>query len=194
MSIELMSIERGQRITLVFEGKEFDVIVIDPNGLGEQQPTVGFDFRMMEKYVGVSESTLRSWVREINGESNIELPSGKTLRVREILGSDNNQYNVIEATDWFELVVDLLVNPGKTGKGLKEKLGAFLRLFAVKGFYAEAYTVDPLSSEIVQTLNTNYEMSEVSTKELMKLAMVGGSFDFLNDEPDIYSLEDGEPV
>ena len=189
-----MSIERGQRITLAFEGREFDVIVIDPNGLGEQQPTVGFGFRMMEKYAGVPESTLRSWVREINGESNLELPSGRTLRVREILGSDNNQYNVIEATDWFELVVDLLVNPGKTGKGLKEKLGAFLRLFAVKGFYAEAYTVDPLSSEIVQTLNTNYEMSEVSTKELMKLAMVGGSFDFLNDEPDIYSLEDGEPV
>jgi hypothetical protein len=140
--INLMTdIVRGQRITLSFEGREFDVIVIDPNGLGEQQPTVGFGFRMMEKYAGVPESTLRSWVREINGESSLELPSGKTLRVREILGTDNNPYNVIEATDWFELVVDLLVNPGRTGKGLKEKFGAFLRWFAVKGFYAEAYTV-----------------------------------------------------
>jgi len=38
------------------------------------------------------------------------------------------------------------------------------------------------------------EMSEISTKEITNLAMVGGSFDFLNDEPDIYSLADGEPV
>jgi len=34
------------------------------------------------------------------------------------------------------------------------------------------------------------EMSEISTKEIINLAMVGGSFDFLNDEPDIYSLAD----
>jgi hypothetical protein len=39
-----------------------------------------------------------------------------------------------------------------------------------------------------------FEMLEVSTKEMMSLAIVGGSFDFLHDEPDIYSLEDGEPV
>lgn len=38
------------------------------------------------------------------------------------------------------------------------------------------------------------EMSEISTQEIINLAMVGGSFDFLNDEPDIYSLADGEPV
>jgi hypothetical protein len=35
---------------------------------------------------------------------------------------------------------------------------------------------------------------EISTRDLMNLAMVGGSFDFLYDEPDIYTLEDGEPV
>ena len=131
----------GQKITLSFEGREFDVIVIDPNGLGEQQPTVGFGFRMMEKYAGVPASTLSTWVFEKNDLSYLKLPSDKVLRVFDIPGLDGNNYSVIEATDWFELVVDLLVNPGKTGKGLKEKLGAFLRWFAVKGFYAEAYTV-----------------------------------------------------
>jgi hypothetical protein len=35
---------------------------------------------------------------------------------------------------------------------------------------------------------------EISTRDLMNLAMVGGSFAFLYDEPDIYTLEDGEPV
>lgn len=39
-----------------------------------------------------------------------------------------------------------------------------------------------------------FEISEISIKELMSLAMIGGSFDFLNHEPDIYSIEDGEPV
>ncbi len=38
------------------------------------------------------------------------------------------------------------------------------------------------------------EMVEVSTKDMMNLAMVGGSFDFLYDEPDIYTHQDGEPV
>lgn len=34
----------------------------------------------------------------------------------------------------------------------------------------------------------------VSTKDIMNLAQKGGSFDFLNEEPDIYTLEDGEPI
>ncbi|MGK7930786.1 MAG: hypothetical protein AB4041_05055 [Microcystaceae cyanobacterium] len=34
----------------------------------------------------------------------------------------------------------------------------------------------------------------VSTQELMKLAEKSHSFDFLKDEPDIYTLEDGEAV
>ncbi|MBW4532946.1 MAG: hypothetical protein KME09_03330 [Pleurocapsa minor HA4230-MV1] len=33
-----------------------------------------------------------------------------------------------------------------------------------------------------------------SQKEIISLAEASNVFDFLNDEPDIYSLEDGEPV
>lgn len=135
----MSGLKRGSLTKLTYEGREFEAIVIDPDGLGKGQPSVGFGFRMAERNVGVPESTLRSWVREINGEDIVELPSGKVLRVREILGSDNNVYSVIEASDWFSLAVDLLVNPGKTGKGLRTKLGDFLAWFAIKGFYAEAY-------------------------------------------------------
>ncbi len=35
---------------------------------------------------------------------------------------------------------------------------------------------------------------EASTLELMKLVEQGGAFDFWHDEPDIYTLEDGEPI
>jgi hypothetical protein len=59
--------------------------------------------------------------------------------VRDIFGSDGNLYKVVEASDWFALAIDLLVNPGRTAKGLRAKLGDFINWFAVKGFYAEAY-------------------------------------------------------
>jgi hypothetical protein len=131
--------KKGDRITLSYEGRDFEVIVIDPNGLGPGQPSVGFGYRMGERYAGVPESTLRGWVRESEGETLLKLPSGKELRVREISASDGNEYSVVEASDWFALAVDLLVNPGRTGKGLRSKLGDFIGWFAVKGFYAEAY-------------------------------------------------------
>lgn len=35
---------------------------------------------------------------------------------------------------------------------------------------------------------------EPSTGELVQLAQNGGSFNFLNDESDIYTLSDGEPI
>ena len=82
---------------MTYEGREFEAIAIDPDGLGKGQPSVGFGFRMAERNVGIPESTLRSWVREIEGEISLELPSGKVLRVREILGSDGNHYSIIEA-------------------------------------------------------------------------------------------------
>lgn len=129
----------GQRVTISYEGREFDVIVIDPNGLGTDQPSVGFGYRMMANHSGVAESTIRSWVRSSEGDHSLVLPSGKALRVREIQGTDGNLYNVIEASDWFALALDLLINPGRTGKGLRAKLGSFIEWFAVKGFYAEAF-------------------------------------------------------
>ena len=39
-----------------------------------------------------------------------------------------------------------------------------------------------------------FDESEPSTQELMQIAQTGNSFAFLQDEPDIYSLKDGEPV
>ncbi len=129
----------GSLTKVAYEGREFEVIVIDPNGLGPGQPSVGFGYRMAERNAGVPESTLRSWVRDRSGFQELELPSGKLFRVRDITGSDGNEYKVVEASDWFAIAIDLLVNPGRTGKGLRAKLGDFISWFAVKGFYAESY-------------------------------------------------------
>ena len=135
----MTEIKQGSRITIPYEGREFDAIVIEPNGLGEGQPSVGFGFNMMEKYSGIPQSTLSTWVHRESEEKSLKLPSGKLFRYIEILGADGKPYSVVEASDWFALAVDLLVNPGKTGKGLRAKLGDFIGWFAIKGFYAEAY-------------------------------------------------------
>ncbi|PHJ61415.1 hypothetical protein VF14_23440 [Nostoc linckia z18] len=39
-----------------------------------------------------------------------------------------------------------------------------------------------------------FDSSEPSADELALLAQTGGAFRFLENEPDIYSLDDGEPI
>lgn len=38
------------------------------------------------------------------------------------------------------------------------------------------------------------ELSEPSTHEFMQLSQTGRALDFLYDEPDLYTLADGEPI
>ncbi len=39
-----------------------------------------------------------------------------------------------------------------------------------------------------------WESAEISSKEITKIAILGDAFKFLEIEPDIYTLEDGQPV
>ncbi|MBF2057771.1 MAG: hypothetical protein IGQ45_11280 [Cyanobacterium sp. T60_A2020_053] len=39
-----------------------------------------------------------------------------------------------------------------------------------------------------------FDDSLISTRDIVNLAEKSHSFDFLKDEPDIYTLEDGEPI
>lgn len=136
-----MPIKRGQLIKLNFEGREFEVIVIDPNGLGKNQPSIGFGFGMMERYGGLPISTSDNWLEGLPNTSDecLKLPSGNTYRVSRILGLDNNLYVVVEVSDWVAIAVDVNKKPGKVRKPTKDKLLDFLGWFAVKGFYADAY-------------------------------------------------------
>lgn len=138
-----MPIKRGQLIKLNFEGREFEAIVIDPNGLGKNQPSVGFGFGMMERYGGLPISTSDNWLEGLPNTSNecLKLPSGNRYRVSRILGLDNNLYVVVEVSDWVAIAVDVNKKPGKVRKSTKDKLLDFLGWFAVKGFYADAYAV-----------------------------------------------------
>ena len=131
-----MGIKRGQIVTLEFEGREFEAIVIDPHGLGRNQPSVGFGFRMMERHGGLPQPTISQW---FEGDSNAEekvlkAPSGNTFKVIQI-----DDYQVVEVSDWVALAADVLKKPGKVRKPTLNNLIDFLSWFAVKGFYADAY-------------------------------------------------------
>ena len=133
-----MTIQSGDLIVVTYEDREFTAIVIDPNGLGEGEPSVGFGFRMAERHIGLPQPTVTKRVIQIAGGEAFETPSGKTFRVIQIYGTDGNVYKVIEVADWVELSMDILLSPGKIRKPTREKIGAFLIWFAVKGFYSEA--------------------------------------------------------
>jgi len=139
----LLNIKTGAIVKVEFEDREIEAIVIDPVGLGQGQPSLGLGFRMAEKYMGLGHDTLSRWSTKggaINEGCALKTPSGNGFRVVEIGGLDGNTYKVIEAADWVRLTMDVLKHPGRTGKATKNKLIDFLGWFAVKGFYADAYT------------------------------------------------------
>lgn len=132
-------VKAGSLITVTFEEREFQAIVIDPNGLGRGEPSIGFGFRMAQKHIGIPRQTLADRVAGSEGNRYLKAPSGNRYRVAGLKGEDNNDYLVIEVSDWFDLSLDMLINPGRATKATQEKIGAFLRWFAIKGFYAEAF-------------------------------------------------------
>ena len=58
-----MNIQKGQIVTVKYEDRDFELVVIDPDGFGVGQPTVGFGFKMMEIYSRYYRSqTFSRWV------------------------------------------------------------------------------------------------------------------------------------
>ena len=134
----MSELKTGDLITVVYEDRDFESIVIDPDGLGPGLPSIGFGLSQASRHVGIPQQTLTNRVTQIDGERWLKTPGGKTFRVTQILAEDNNTYVVIEASDCFELSLDMLLNPGKTRKPTRERISEFVRWFAVKGFYSEA--------------------------------------------------------
>ena len=98
----------GQIIPLRYKSRELKAVIIDPNGLGPDKPTIGLGFRGMNRHIGVPQQTLSDRVTEIEGSKYLKLPSGNTFRVTEINADDNNRYLLLEASDWVDLALELL--------------------------------------------------------------------------------------
>ena len=96
----------GQIIPLRYKSREIKAIIIDPNGLGPDKPTIGMGFRGMDRHIGVPQQTLTNRVTQIEGDRYLKLPSGNTFRVTQILAEDGNEYLLLEASDWANLAKD----------------------------------------------------------------------------------------
>jgi hypothetical protein len=131
----------GQIIPLRYKSREIKAIIIDPNGLGPDKPSIGMGFRGMDRHIGVPQQTLTNRVTQIEGVRCLELPSGKAFRVTQILADDGNDYLLLEASDWAALAQDWAKNPGKLRKPARDGLIDFLAWFAAEGIYAQAYTL-----------------------------------------------------
>ena len=95
-------IQSGSLVTVTYEDREFRAIVIDPNGLGPGQPSVGFGFMMAQKHIGIPQPTLTKRVIQEDGDEWFKTPSGMRFRVIHLLGVDGNNYKVIEVSEWFD--------------------------------------------------------------------------------------------
>ena len=131
----------GQIIPLRYKSRELKAVIIDPNGLGPDKPSIGLGFRSMDRHIGVPQPTLSRRVMQIDGERWLELSSSKRFRVMQILADDGNEYLLLEASDWVELAKDWAQNPGKLRKPARNGLIEFLAWFAAEGIYAQAYTI-----------------------------------------------------
>lgn len=134
----MAEIKKGTVLKLSYEGREFEVVVIDPNGLGKGQPSVGFNLTMMDRNGGLPQSTSSQWIEPHpnNEDKLLKVPSGKAFEVIQI-----NDTLVVEVSDWVAVASDILKHPGKVRKPTRDSLVDFLSWFAVKGFYADAYAV-----------------------------------------------------
>jgi hypothetical protein len=52
----------------------------------------------------------------------------------------------------------------------------------------------PTEERAALTEKLFFDWTYPTTQELTNLALQSGSFDFLAQEPDLYSIEDGEPI
>ncbi|MEY3298634.1 MAG: hypothetical protein RLZZ597_1894 [Cyanobacteriota bacterium] len=77
----------GQIIPLRYKSREIQVIIIDPNGLGPDKPSIGLGLRGMDRHIGIPRQTLSDRVSEIDAE-------------------DGNRYLLVEASDWVALAQD----------------------------------------------------------------------------------------
>ena len=91
-------LEKGQIIPLKYKDRSFRAIVIAPDGIGYNKPTIGLGYRAMSRHTDVPLTTLVKRVVELTGEEEgeqtagrvLRLPSGSEISVVEIKGNDNN--------------------------------------------------------------------------------------------------------
>jgi hypothetical protein len=82
---------------------------------------------MIDTHSGLPSNTISQWLESDpnNEEQWLKVPSGNSYRVLQILGLDNNEYLVLEVSDWVALA-GYKINPDD----VKTMVNARIRKFA----------------------------------------------------------------
>jgi hypothetical protein len=153
----------GEIIKIKYEDKDFELIVLDPNGRGNGKPTLGVRLELASALCGVPINTFNNWKTrtpteidlrdyvnllpnqslesisqfpQIYNGTSLKLPSGKYFK----LFNWNSDFLSIEVSDFAEIIRDVLKRPGKIRETTLHKIIDFITWFAAKGIYAAAYS------------------------------------------------------
>jgi hypothetical protein len=88
-----------------------------------------------------------------------------------------------------------LTNPDSSPKIIRKR--RVLEILAAAHQLPPGRTPEEIDRDLQEERNSwdsEDEYPDWTSEELMQLAMQGDVFDFLQDEPDLYTFEDGEPI
>jgi len=158
-----MDLRQGKRLNMTYKNRTFEAIIINPHAFGHDKPSIGLNFRMAEKYTGLTYKKLTQWTKKTRDQNPSDFASTDVVQYFELPNNNNrfaihylpfdedyyklgygnltiNHHNVIEVSDFIDLCFELLT-VRRLPNGTQEKMKDFLKWFAIEGFYAQAYTV-----------------------------------------------------
>jgi len=128
----------GQKIPVVLDRLRIEAIVIDPNGLGQNQPSLGLEFRTLMKYYLLPFHIHFNWTKGVDKEW-IELLSGNVAKVLKINELDGNETLAVEACEWILLSDEYKEELKNGGIATEESQQRDGRIDIVFRFYKDAY-------------------------------------------------------
>lgn len=156
-----MELKAGQRLSVPYKDRVLCVEVISPHQFGFNKPSIGLNFNLLEKYSGLSSSTLLQWVKgakkrepelfiddiTIAKIEHLRLPKSKQLYPVNCIPRYSDDSNidepyrverVIEISDFIDLCFTAICDE-EINRSTKHKVKQFLQWFTVAGFYAQVF-------------------------------------------------------
>jgi hypothetical protein len=124
----------GQITIIEYKSREFRTVVIDPNGISKEQPTVGYGFRQAEKHIGIPHNTLSGWVVEDNEFKWLKVPSGKLFEVVVRKAENGQIMSLLEICSAYDLARHVAFTPAVERKW-SSKVNEFVQWFNPFDFY-----------------------------------------------------------
>lgn len=79
-----MELRSGQRLNLKYKGRDFEAIIINPHAFGQNKPSIGLSFSMVERCAGLNHKTLSQWARKTRNKKPDNFSESDTVKYFEL--------------------------------------------------------------------------------------------------------------